>query len=348
MHTPNAPVELPYAAEREALLHDAPDAPPCGPDLTYAADFLALEHVARGKAEQQYGDTLIPAEPPDWREVERLATLLLGRTKDLRIAVQLCRAWTRLRGLPGLAGGLLLVAELLQRHGDALHPLPEDGDDFMRANALAALDDAGGLVRDLRDADFLRSSLAELAVREAEAIVRGGVAAESGHKLTLEQLRLGVAERTRAGDTALLALPQALAAAERIRGAAEPDQGQPRVELAQLRGLLAVLAGLLPQTAVAAPAPDAAPATAATPMSTAAPASVPEQAGPLRTRDDAVVLLLQVAEFLERTEPINPAPLLIRRAARWMGMGFIDILRELSPESLAQVEAVTRGPAQSS
>lgn len=331
----SSPAELPYAAEREALLRDAAEAPPCGPDLAYAAEFLALEHVARGKTEQQYGSTVIPAEPPDWREVERLAMLLLGRSKDLRIAAQLCRAWTRLRGLPGLAAGLSLVADLLQRHGDALHPLPEDGDDFMRANALAALDDASALVRDLRDAEFLRSSLADLAVREAEAIVRGSAAGEAGHKLTLDQLRLGVAERARAHDTALLALPPALAAAERIRGATEPGQGQPRVELAQLRSLLAMLVGLLPPAVVAAPPADAAPATAAV------PATAPGQAGPLRTRDDAVAQLLQVAEFLERTEPTNPAPLLIRRAARLMRMGFIDILRELSPESLAQVETIT-------
>ncbi|TDF23676.1 type VI secretion system protein TssA, partial [Delftia tsuruhatensis] len=37
----------------------------------------------------------------------------------------------------------------------------------------------------------------------------------------------------------------------------------------------------------------------------------------------------------------NPAPLLIRRAARFMRMGFMDILRELSPDSLAQVEVIT-------
>jgi type VI secretion system protein ImpA len=63
--------------------------------------------------------------------------------------------------------------------------------------------------------------------------------------------------------------------------------------------------------------------------------------GELRSREDARRQLLAVAEFLERTEPTNPAPLLVRRAARLMGMGFIDILRELAPDSLGTVQNIT-------
>ena len=42
---------------------------PCGPNLEYDQEFLALEQAARGKEEQQYGDTVIPAEEPDWVDV---------------------------------------------------------------------------------------------------------------------------------------------------------------------------------------------------------------------------------------------------------------------------------------
>src|SRR5256885_16559207 len=62
---------------------------------------------------------------------------------------------------------------------------------------------------------------------------------------------------------------------------------------------------------------------------------------PARNREQAIAQLLEIAAFVERTEPSNPAPLLIRRAARFMRMGFMDILRELSPDSLAQVEVIT-------
>jgi type VI secretion system protein ImpA len=60
--------------------------------------------------------------------------------------------------------------------------------------------------------------------------------------------------------------------------------------------------------------------------------------GELRTREDAIRALERVCDFLERTEPTNPAPLFIRRAQRLMGMNFVDIVRELVPDSMSQLE----------
>ncbi|PTN50163.1 hypothetical protein DAI43_18730 [Achromobacter xylosoxidans] len=43
---------------------------PCGEDLEYDADFLQLQQAAAGRDEQQFGSTIIAAQPPDWREVQ--------------------------------------------------------------------------------------------------------------------------------------------------------------------------------------------------------------------------------------------------------------------------------------
>jgi type VI secretion system protein ImpA len=51
--------------DTEALLAPVSDDAPSGPDLTYDPDFLALEQAAQDKTEQQFGDTVIPAEEPD-------------------------------------------------------------------------------------------------------------------------------------------------------------------------------------------------------------------------------------------------------------------------------------------
>lgn len=96
----------------EFLAPISPDNP-CGENLEYDADFRAMGQASQGKAEQQFGDTIIPAEPADWNTVEKLATSLLGRTKDLRVMLALTHAWTRRRGLAGYADGLLLVQEAL-------------------------------------------------------------------------------------------------------------------------------------------------------------------------------------------------------------------------------------------
>jgi type VI secretion system protein ImpA len=107
-----------------------------------------------------------------------------------------------------------------------------------------------------------------------------------------------------------------------------------------LQALLGALDELMPSqestlidnASDAAPMPDAdrQPKPAATP-------------GVLGNRDEAIAQLLAIAAFVEKTEPTNPAPLLIRRAARLMRMGFMDILRELSPGSLSQIENIIGG-----
>ena len=66
----------------EALLQEIDAAAPCGPDLEYAPDFLALEQAILGKPEVQYGDTITQAVPPDWKVVKKLASGLLARSRD--------------------------------------------------------------------------------------------------------------------------------------------------------------------------------------------------------------------------------------------------------------------------
>ena len=112
----------------EALLAPVSDDKPVGPDLEYDPDFIALETAARGKPEQQYGATVIPAEEPDWDDVYNRAEALLGRTKDLRVAVLLARAATRRHNSEGLAAGLRLVREMLTRYWDSVHPYLDHDD----------------------------------------------------------------------------------------------------------------------------------------------------------------------------------------------------------------------------
>jgi type VI secretion system protein ImpA len=304
-------------ANIQDLLTETPAEPPCGPDLTYDNDFQAMESAAQGKAEQQFGETVIPAEPPDWRDVERQASALMLRTKDLRVAVLLCRAWTI---------------------------LPEDGDDyFMRMNALGTLSDVTGFLRDLRNADFLRGALGQISVRDAETLAKGNVPEDLPH-LTADELRMAVARAHAEGHETLRAMAPCMQELDRIRECCE--QHLPSHQLPELDGLRQLLLALMqwqPQdagdagTATQAETGTQAGADGATAI---APASGAAQA-PARNREQAIAQLLEIAAFVERTEPSNPAPLLIRRAARFMRMGFMDILRELSPDSLAQVEVIT-------
>lgn len=329
-------------SDLDALLQALGEDAPCGEDLTYDADFLALETAAAGKPEQQFGDTVIAAEPPEWRDLDKRCRALFARTKDLRVAGVLARAWVNMRGIPGLADALALVAALLEAHWDRVHPLPEDGDAFMRVNALAMLDDPAGLLADLRGCELLRVAGSGVSVRDALALLRGQTL-EHQPGFTTTQLRLAAADAWQQGQPGVLALVAARTHLQRIVGVCETRlQVTERPRFENLGPMLELLAQLEPRAHAGTDA--ASDAGVSTPGDgVAADSGAPAAAvvGALRSRDDARRQLLAVAEFLERTEPTNPAPLLVRRAARLMEMGFIDILRELAPDSLGTVQNIT-------
>src|SRR5262250_935427 len=99
-----------------ALLEPISAEAPSGEAIEYDAQYIELETTARGKPEQEVGDTIVPAEEPDWREVERLALELAARSKDLRVGVYLARAELKLAGLGGFREALELLQGYLSQH----------------------------------------------------------------------------------------------------------------------------------------------------------------------------------------------------------------------------------------
>jgi type VI secretion system protein ImpA len=117
---------------------------PCGVDLEYDAAFIQLQQAAKGKPEQQIGSTIVAAEEPDWKAVQRQALELLGRSKDLRTAAYLTRALLRTGGWSGFAQGLSVLRTLVDSFWAGIYPRldPDDGNDpEIRVNVLKNIAD---------------------------------------------------------------------------------------------------------------------------------------------------------------------------------------------------------------
>ena len=65
--------------------------------------------------------------------------------------------------------------------------------------------------------------------------------------------------------------------------------------------------------------------------------------GSIRSRDDVVRTLDRICEFYNRTEPSSPVPLILYRARRMVTMNFMELINELTPDSVTTVKVVT-GP----
>lgn len=319
---------------------------PCGENLEYDADFQAMGQASQGKAEQQFGDTIIPAEPADWNTVEKLATRLLGRTKDLRIMLALTHAWTRRRGLSGYADGLLLVEQALSRYWEPLYPrLEEYGetDPFYRINALAGLGDKSDLTFALRNASLLRSNGDEISLRDAQALLDGSKTEcpdyPGGRPRLIDELARGGQPGT---EAVFLINERLLAIRDRLVGHLG-ESGVPEME--QLLKTVGLVASACQMTDISTllPGAEASVEQSATPP-TAAVAPVQQvtdwRSVQVTSRADAQLMLEKAKQYFAQYEPSHPAPLMIERVQRLSELNFMDIIRDLAPDGVNQLENI--------
>jgi type VI secretion system protein ImpA len=332
----------------DALSADVEPGAPCGPELEFDPDFLALEIAGAGTPERQYGDNIYAAEPPDWTNVHRLALSLAQRSRDVRLVIWLIRSGARLHGFGAAVQGLRLLQRLLEQHWDGVYPPLDasDGNDpTMRLNALLPLASDDAVLADLRMATLapVRGSLSlrqlELAFGKVEPLKGESVPNEQALITGLNEL-CGLRPEL-AGD-----LASAQATVSAIVRSVEAQVGNKAPDLRPLLRLLGVATIAAERMA---PAADAALTEAGAPTGEPASAAVPSQlpagaaAGALRGREDVARELERLCQWLEQHEPGHPAPLLLRRAQRLMQMSFMEIIREMAPNGLDQVQTVV-GP----
>lgn len=315
---------------------------PCGDDLEYDDDFRAMEKAAAGRPPSQFE---IEGVAPDWRTVLIQSQGLFDRTRDLRVAIQWTRARVRLDGAATVPEGLRLITGLLSRFWETLHPLPDDGDPYARVNALNDMCSQGGLVGDLRESLIIADrSIGELRGRAVELVL--GVleprADESppGRSQVEQMLRDAVAAEPELGSFADAALAQVAELQQLMRdrvGYAAAPEFQPLVTpLTGVRSLMPGAAGS------AEAADDVAHESGVGVASGGAPRGGARAglSGGIESRADALRAIDMVCEYLERTEPTNPAQLLLRRARKLVNKNFVQLVRELAPESLDAVARV--------
>lgn len=336
---------------------------PCGHDLTADPAYYELESAVRGKPEIQYGNMTQKAEEPDWADIEKRAEAFLLKSKDLRVFTYLAVAMLRRYGYRGLSDALAILGSNVGEFWDGLFPLldPEDDNDpTERRNIIESLSppedtvDQFLRVRDhLLDAPLCESrrfgrvglrnllwasgempkteegggATDEETVRaafddsEPETLLeREKVVAEAlGHLDTLDAC---LRERIPDGSPSFTTLRRWLARASKEislqvarRGLGGDEAGEAAVE--------GTAAGDLPEKGLA--------------PARAAGGSAP---GRIQSPDDVKKALDVICDYYARQEPSSPVPMLLRRARRLVGLGFADIIRDLSPEALSQIEVI--------
>lgn len=331
----------------ESLLAPLTEDSPCGENLEYDGAFAEMERAVAGKPEQQFGETVVEGEGPDWPTVRRVALELFGRTKDLRVAVYLTRAALALDGWPEFRDGLALTRGLVERFWEPVHPRLDPDDDLdpaIRVNTLAALADKESTVRALRVAPLVRSPLVGLVGLRQIELSKGELAPVGGEAVpeasavegAFADVDLDLLTATAAAVREALEHAKAIEAAVSDRvGAGQSVQLAPLVaELKRAERFVSERVALRrPAEAAVGSGSAEGPAVNGAAHATVANAEV-------RSREDVERALDKICEYYARNEPSSPVPLLLLRAKRLASKSFIEILKDLTPSGLDQALAI--------
>jgi type VI secretion system protein ImpA len=317
-----------------ALLAPSSQEAPSGPEVETDPEYHDLQQAARRVLQEKdaQGKEIREAKEPNWPEVERLALVLCARSKDLRVAIHLANAKLALEGLPGFASALELLKGYVVQFWPSVHPQldPDDSHDpKIRVNILSALCDAETVMRGVRTAplsqskQFGRISWRDYAIAHGE--LRSGPDAKGQPDLARIEAALA--------DTPLEFLQQTQAAAAgSIQQLVELDtslQASLGVgigpDFEPLRRQLGEIKSMLDNEAAKRGGGEAAPP----PTETGIVVS-----GAIRSRGDVVATLDRICQYYREYEPSSPIPLILERTKRLVPMGFLDILKELTPEGV--------------
>lgn len=321
---------------------------PCGDDMEYDAQFLQLERDAKGQPERSMGDSILPAEPPEWRSIQQQSLDLLQRSKDLRITHFLLQSTLALQGVAGLAEVLTLIDALLRQYWADLHPrldADDDNDPTLRINALTGLTCETN-IRLLRESILTRSrTFGSVSLRAA--LNASGLQSFADEQLGNQQLNAAFLdsdpEQLQATRDALSAARTACEAIEQqVNDQVGSAQGVDLSALKQpLKQALQLLNQAVPGTNSSSD-PEAVSEDNAPSVDAAAPAA-PRPTGDIATRDDVLRSLDKILAYYTRHEPSSPLPVLLNRAKNLVHADFAAIVRNLIPDGMSQFENL-RGP----
>lgn len=340
---------------RDALLAPVSEDAPAGPNLEYDSDFLALNEAAAGKPERQSGNAVIPAEEPDWRDVEQRAAALLRRTRDLRVLVHLAIAGLHRTGLPAYAAVLSATQALVAEQWESVHPQldPEDDNDpTARKNILENLAQNRLVLRHIQQLPLTTARTARLTWRDL-SLATGKLMPERGEaKPTMDAVRGAFNDTDPAHLAAMRAACAEILDATKTIGRiftdrASFDSAPDFKDLPKLaRDIAEFIDANRPAGAAEAPA-EAAPTETSMDADGATPTPAPRAAGTgssavteIATRAEAIRMLGLICQYYRRYEPSSPLPMLLDRALRLADKDFLEILRDLAPDGLMQAQNV--------
>lgn len=348
----------------EAMLQPISEENPSGENLQYSGLYDEIREARRADLVISQGQWTHELKVANFRQVVNLAVpALTTQTKDLQIAAWLTEALTKESGFVGLRDALQLINGLQQNFWETCFPEIDEGDQEGRANAIEWMDkqaaDAiqgvpitgGAGLSFIAWEESKRFDIPEnidtLESADQEKFNQLRTQAEQENRITGDMWRKAKAQTRRAFyETVNLTLDEcweAYAALDRTIEEKFDRNQMPGMNLLKksLDDIRTAIKKSLQEKRQEEPdADDAAAAESAAEGiegeiniegggASVVTGGVLTTSGAVRSRQDALKRLTDVAEFFRKTEPHSPVSYLVQRAVKWGGMPLDSWLHEV-------------------
>jgi type VI secretion system protein ImpA len=311
-----------------------------GPDLAYDAERGTIEQAFDSSVSIDTSGEAGAAVEIDWRPIIGAIEQQSARTKDVWLAVYLCRVGARSGQLALVETGANYLAGLLEQYWEKVHPQLEEYGFQGRKGPCESLTRRGEFLAPLERTPLLEHPrLGRFSGADFERF-RAGAEAADGYGL----FRAALAETPEETLTAVVGQLDAISAAIKradvvLTANADGDTGanfQPTYDL-----LVQMKKAVQSFTSAPAAADEGeAVNTAADAPPAAGAASGPRIAGRVESREDVVKALDAIADYYRRREPTSPVPAALQRVREWVNLDFLALLEDIAPNSLDEARRV--------
>lgn len=354
----------------DELLEPISDDSPCGEE----GSLFALEEIVKEQGVGVIAGAEVEEVEPNWLDLYEQSQEHFKQCKHLRTALFLSLAAMKREGVTGFRDGLLLTKGLIERYWDSMYPELDpdesmgDPDGWMeRENILndmsAPLSTAGDTMKflqRLRETPLTNSrQLGRFSLRDIRAAQAAGDGDEEGGSAPKMSLIKGAFEATDVDDLESMhsALGESLEALEGIREALAEKLNQSTPPT--FSNLSSMLQDMKKQVhneldrrgffddevdlgddddgdldlsdGDDGGGDDGARGAKQGDMASAG----------IQTRQDVLKALELIYSYYGKNEPSSPVPLILKRAERLVTANFFDIISDLSPGALSDIETIT-------
>ncbi|CAD6877414.1 Uncharacterized protein ImpA [Methylomonas albis] len=339
-------------ADLSGLLSELSPDNPCGENLEYDNARVALDTDIQGTPENQFSGE--KAIPPNWRDVNKQAIALLQKSRDLQVILYLIRSLIPLEGICGFRDGLQYLGEAVNLYWDSIHPQLDADDGFdptMRINILEELINFDWILRPLSQAMLVESkAVGRFSLRDIHYATDKIDTPDGVEKPDISAIKAAFLD---VDSEALNAAYQAVIECIRSIDQLDTFVGE-KVGIGQganLSALKTLLKDILYQyeqfggTRLGDAESEQGELESGNTEVVAGDGSVKVKpiSGVIESRQDVLRTLDMLCKYYTDFEPSSPVPILLKRAKHLVTADFMEIVQNLMPDALSQIDAI-KGP----